>query len=100
MDYDIIEENVEENNFKKCKKFMNGANIFKNKINRINYDEVKYKVIEDENIDNGIFRGNEQILIKDMNVIKNMRSKEYNDDINKEGFEKRKICDVQLNHQS
>ena len=69
MDYDIIEENIKENNFKKSKKFMNGENIFKNKIDRRNYDELKYKIIEDENIDNFIFGGNEQILINDINLI-------------------------------
>ena len=29
---------------------MNGKNMFKNKINQRNHDELKYKVIEDENL--------------------------------------------------
>ena len=82
MDYDITEENIEEINFIKSKKFMNGANMFENKINRRNYDELKYKVIEDENIDNGNFGGNEQMLINGINVIKNIKSKGYNNNIN------------------
>ena len=57
---------------------MNSENIIENKINRRNYDELKYKVIEDEHIDNGNFVGYEQILINNINVIKNIKSKEYN----------------------
>ena len=69
INYDIIEENIDENNFKKCKEFMNGNNIFKNKNNRKNHDELKYKVIADEDIDNVNLGRNEQILINDRNLI-------------------------------
>ena len=68
---------------------MNGENLIKNKNNRRNYDELKYKVIEDGNNDK--IGGNEQILINDGNLIKNMTGKKYNDDINYEDFEKRRI---------
>ena len=72
---------------------MNGEYISKNKINRRSYDELNYKVIEDENFDNGNFGGNEQILINDINVIKNIKSKGYNEDINNKNFEKQNILD-------
>ena len=39
-------------------------------------------IIEDENIDNGNLGGNEQILINDGNLIKNMKDKEQHDDVN------------------
>ena len=49
---------------------------------------MNYKVIEDEIIDNSKFGGNEQILINDINLIKNTKSKRYSDD---EGFSNRVI---------
>ena len=73
---------------------MNGKNLIKNKNNRRNYDELKYKVvIVDRNINNDNIGGNKQILINDGNLIKNMKDKKYNDDINYEDFEKRKACE-------
>ena len=48
---------------------MNGENLIKNKNNRRNYDELKYKVIKDGNIDNDHIRENEQMLMNDGNLI-------------------------------
>ena len=80
INYDIIEKRkIDESNSKETKELMNGENFIKNKNNRRNYDELKYKVIEDGNIDNDNIGGNEQILINDGNLIKNMKDKEYND---------------------
>ena len=90
---DVIEGNIEENNFKGSKEFMNGKNISKNKNNRRNYDGLNYKAIEDEDTDNSNLGENEEVLINDGNLIKNMKDKEKNDDINNEDFEKRKICE-------
>ena len=67
---------------------MNEENIIKNKNNRRNFHELKYKVMEDENIDNVNLGENEQILINDENLIKNMKNQEQNDDIGNEDFEK------------
>ena len=53
---------------------MNEENIIKNKNNRRNFHELKYKVMEDENIDNVNLGENEQILINDENLIKNMKN--------------------------
>ena len=85
------EGNIEENNFKKSKQFINKKNISKNKNNRRNYDGLKYKAIEDEDTDYSYSRGNEDILINDGNLIKNMKNKEQNDDINNEDIEKQQI---------
>ena len=70
---------------------MNGKNSIKNKNNRRNYDELKYKVIVDGNINNGNIGGNEQILINDGNLIKNMKDKKYNDDINYDALSRNPI---------
>ena len=51
IDYDVIEGNIEENNFKESKQFMNKKNISKNKNNRRNYDGLKYKAIKAEDTD-------------------------------------------------
>ena len=72
---------------------MNKENFIKNKNNRKNCNELKYKVIGDENIDNVNLGGNEQILVNDVNLNKNMKNEEQNDDINNEDFEKQKICE-------
>ena len=72
MDYDIIAENIEENHFKGSKEFMNGENIFRNKNNRRNCDELKYKVFEDKNINNANLGGSEHILRNNGNLIKNI----------------------------
>ena len=72
---------------------MNGENFIKNKNNRRNYDEPKYKVIEDGNIDNDNIGGNEQILINDGNLIKNMNDKGYND-INYKDFENEECMQI------
>ena len=93
INYDIIEKSkIDPSNCKETKELMNGENFTKNKNNRRNYDELKYKVIEDGNIGNDNFKGNEETLINDGNSIKNMKDKEENDDINNKDFEKRKIC--------
>ena len=42
IDHNIIKGNIQENNFKESKQFMNGKNISKNKNNRRNYDGLKY----------------------------------------------------------
>ena len=91
IDYDIIERKI-ENNFKKTKELINKENLFKNNNNQRSYDKLKYKVIEDENINNDNFGGNKQILTNDGNLNKNVKSKKYNDDINYEDIEKQKIC--------
>ena len=92
INYDIIEERkIVESNSKETSEFMNEENFIKNKNNRRNYDELNYKVIEDENIDNVNLGENEQILMNDGNLIKAMKCKKYNDDINYEDFEKRRI---------
>ena len=72
---------------------MNEKIFIVNKNNRRNYDELKYKVIEDENIDNVNLGGNEQILINDGNLIKNMKDKEQND-IDNEDFQKKKLVKI------
>ena len=72
---------------------MNRKNISKNKNNRRNYDGLKYKAIEDDDTDYSYLRGNKDILINDGNLIKNMKNKEQNNDINNEDFEKQKICE-------
>ena len=73
---------------------MNEENFIKNKNNRRNYDELKYKVIGDGNIDNVNLGGNEQILINNGNLIKNMKNDEQNDNINNEDFEKQKFVKI------
>ena len=92
IDYDIIEEKI-ENHFKKIKEFINEENLFKNNNNQRNYDELKYKAIEDENINNNNFGGIKQILTNDGNLNKDIRNKKYNDDIHYEDIEKQKICE-------
>ena len=72
----------------KTKEFINEEILFKDNKNQRRCDELKYNVIEDENIDNDDFRGNEQILINNGNFIKNIKDKEYNDDINYEDIKK------------
>ena len=72
----------------KTKGFINEEILFKDNKNQRRCDELKYNVIEDENIDNDDFRGNEQILINNGNFIKNIKDKEYNDDINYEDIKK------------
>ena len=90
INYDIIEERkIDESNSKETKEFINGENLVKNKNNRRNYNELKYKVIEDGNNDK--IGGKEQILTNDGNLIKNMKDKKYNDDINYEDLKKRRI---------
>ena len=90
IDYDIIEEKI-ENNFKKIKEFINEENLFKNNNNQRSYDELKYKVIEDENTNNDHSGENKQILTNDGNVNKDMKNKKLNDDINNEDIVKQKI---------
>ena len=92
--YDIIEGKIDENNFKKTMEFINEENLFKNNNNdQRSYDKLKYEVIENENIYNDNFKGNEQILLNDGNLIRNMKNKEYNDDFNYEDIEKQRICE-------
>ena len=93
IDYDVIKGNIEENNFKESKQFMNKKNISKNKNNRRNYDGLKYKAIEDDDTGYSYLGGNEDILINNGNLIKNMKNKEQKDDINNENFEKQTICE-------
>ena len=58
------------------------------------YWKTLYKAIEDEDTDNSNLGGNEEILINDGNLIKNMKNKERNDDINNEDFEKQKFVKI------
>ena len=81
----------DKSNSEETKECLDGKNLIKNKNNRRNYDELKYKVIVDRNISNDNIEGNEKIVINDGNLIKNMKDKKYNDDINYEDFEKRGI---------
>ena len=92
IDYVIIEEKV-ENNFKKIKEFINEENWFKNNNNQRSYDELKYIVIEDENINNDNFGGNKQILTNDGNLNKDIKNKKYNDDIHYGDIENQKISE-------
>ena len=51
VDYNVLDGNIEENNYKESKQFMNKKNISKNKNNRRNYDGLKYKAMENEDTD-------------------------------------------------
>ena len=72
---------------------MNKKKIFRNRNNQGNYDKLKYKDIEDENITTDYSGGNEQIPVNDENLIEDIKDKEFYDDINYEDFEKRKTCE-------
>ena len=87
INYDNLEEDIEENNFKETEQFINKRKLFKNRNKQGNYDELKYKNIEDENIITDNCGGNERIPINDENLIKDIKNKEYKD-INYEDFEK------------
>ena len=50
-------------------------------------------IIEDENIDNGSFRGNEQILTNDGHFFDNIKDKECNSGMNYKDIKKDKICE-------
>ena len=52
------------------------------------YDELKYKNIEDKNITTDNSGGNEETPINDENLVKDIKNKEFNY-INYEDFEKR-----------
>ena len=92
INYDDLEEDIEKNNFEETEQFMNEKKLFKNRYNEENYDKLKYKNIEDENITIDNSGGNEQIPINDEKLIKDIKNKEFND-INYEDFEKRKTCE-------
>ena len=92
INYDDLEEDIEKNNFEETEQFMNEKKLFKNRYNEENYDKLKYKNIEDENITIDNSGGNEQIPINDENLIKDIKNKEFND-INYEDFEKPKTCE-------
>ena len=72
---------------------MNKKKLFKNRNNQVNHDELKYKNIEDENITTDNTEGSEQIPINDENLIKDIKNKEFNNDINYKDFEKRTTCE-------
>ena len=61
INYDNFEEDIEENNFEETKQFINEKKLFENINNRGNYDKLKYKDIEDENITTDNSGGNKQI---------------------------------------
>ena len=92
INYDNFEEDVEEYNYEETEQFINKKKLFKNRNNQGNYDKLKNKDIEDENITTDNSRGNKQIPINDENLIKDIKNKEFND-INYEDFEKRKTCE-------
>ena len=92
INYDNFEEDIEENNFEETEQFINTEKLSKNRNNEGNYDKLKYKDIEDENITTDNSGGNKQIPINDENLIKDIKNKEFND-INYEDFEKRKTCE-------
>ena len=71
---------------------MNKEKLFNNRNNQGNYDELKYKNIEDENITTDNCGGNEQMPTNDENLIKDIENKEFND-INYEDFENGKTCE-------
>ena len=71
---------------------MNKKKLFKNRNNQVNYDGLKYKNIEDENITTDDTGGSERIPINDENLIKDIKNKELNL-INYDDFKKRKTCE-------
>ena len=82
INYDIIEENINENNSRETEEFMSRDNLFEKQNYRRGYDQFKYKDIDDQNIDNSNFGRNKQILINDKNVYGNIKDKEcYNSTI-------------------
>ena len=92
INYDNFEEDIEMYNYEETEQFMNKKKLFKNRNNQGNYDKLKYKDIEDENITTDNSGGSEQIPINDENLIKDIKNKEFNA-INYEDFEKRKTCE-------
>ena len=72
---------------------MNKKKLFKNRNKQGNYDKLNYKDIEDKNITTDNSGGNEQIPINDENLIKDIKDKEFIDDINYEDIGKRKSCE-------
>ena len=74
IDYDNFED-IEENNFEETEKFINKKKLFENRNNQGNYDELKYKNIEDKNITTDNSGGNEQTPINDENLIKDIKNK-------------------------
>ena len=82
INYDYEEDNNNGNNFKESKEFMNVENLPTNKNNQRDYDESKYKLIEDKNFDNRGFGKDEQILINTENLFENIEDKVCNGGIN------------------
>ena len=93
LDFKDMKKGTIYGNNEKTIEQLNKENVFKNNNNQINYDKLKYKEIKDENITTDNSGGNKQIPINDENLIKDIKDKEFNDDVNYEDFEKRKTCE-------
>ena len=79
---------IDESNSRETEEPTNGKNLLKNKNYQGTWDKLKYKSNEDENIDNGSFRGNKQILTNDGNFFENIEDKKCNSGMNYEDMKK------------